>query len=116
MVTHFTKNEKKRGMTSLPSYGQFLSPSKRINGMNLERLQNLKCTPNEPPKEPFIIGVCGGTASGKTTVCQQIVKSLKNKRVAVISQDSFYNPLREDQRQLALKSEYNFDHPGLLTI
>jgi uridine kinase len=60
-------------------------------------------------KTPFIIGVCGGTASGKTSVCEDIVKKLENKRVAVVSQDSFYCSLSEE----AIKevSKQNFDHP-----
>lgn len=65
------------------------------------------------PREPFIIGVAGGTASGKTTVCHKIVESLKedNWRVAVISQDSFYKTLSEEELDLAKKNLYNFDHP-----
>jgi uridine kinase len=84
-------------------------------GSNLQRLAALKITyaqqqqPNKP--EPFIIGVCGGSASGKTTVCAQIVKALANKRVVVISQDSFYRPLTKEEKELANKSDYNFDHP-----
>jgi len=61
-------------------------------------------------KRPFIIGVCGGTASGKTSVCEDILKKLENRRVVIISQDSFYRSLPED----ALKEvhSYNFDHPN----
>jgi len=61
-------------------------------------------------KRPFIIGVCGGTASGKTSVCEDILKKLENQRVVIISQDSFYCSLSEE----ALKGvhTYNFDHPN----
>eukprot|EP00698_Gefionella_okellyi_P017641 TRINITY_DN5194_c0_g1_i1.p1 TRINITY_DN5194_c0_g1~~TRINITY_DN5194_c0_g1_i1.p1 ORF type:complete len:254 (-),score=62.11 TRINITY_DN5194_c0_g1_i1:244-1005(-) len=59
----------------------------------------------------FIIGVCGGTASGKTTVCSKIIEQLKSKRATIISQDSFYRPLMPEQREAALKSDFDFDHP-----
>jgi len=58
---------------------------------------------------PFIIGVCGGTASGKTSVCEDILKKLENKRVAIVSQDSFYCSLSEDGVKEV--SKHNFDHP-----
>jgi uridine kinase len=61
---------------------------------------------------PFIIGVAGGTASGKTTVCDVIITSLKDQRVAIISQDSFYRPLTAAERENV--SEYNFDHPSAI--
>ena len=38
-------------------------------------------------KEPFLIGVAGGTASGKTTVCDLIMHNLQEKRVVLIAQD-----------------------------
>ncbi|KAL1228293.1 Uridine-cytidine kinase [Trichinella pseudospiralis] len=53
---------------------------------------------------PFIIGVGGGTASGKSTVCQEIVSRLGAQRhgiVAMISQDSFYRELEGEEKELA---------------
>lgn len=61
-------------------------------------------------KRPFIIGVCGGTASGKTSVCEDILRKLENQRVVIISQDSFYCPLSEEI--IADVGNYNFDHPN----
>ncbi|XP_039268909.1 uridine-cytidine kinase 2-B-like [Styela clava] len=66
---------------------------------------------------PFIIGVSGGTSSGKTSVCQKIIQCLKETsmskwgKVAIISQDDFYRELTSEQIALANKSQYNFDHP-----
>jgi len=60
--------------------------------------------------KPFIIGVAGGTASGKTTVCNQIMHSLHDQRVSLISMDSFYRGLTDEEK--ANVSEYNFDHPN----
>ncbi|EFA78181.1 uridine kinase [Heterostelium album PN500] len=60
-------------------------------------------------KEMLMICIAGGTASGKTTVCEEIIKRLENQRVAVICLDSFYRPLaHEDLENVA---SYNFDHP-----
>lgn len=41
-------------------------------------------------KEAFVIGVCGGSASGKTTVAQRIVEKLNVPWVTLLSMDSFY--------------------------
>ncbi|KAK7346586.1 hypothetical protein VNO80_21109 [Phaseolus coccineus] len=59
---------------------------------------------------PFIIGVAGGTASGKTTVCDIIIQQLKDHRVVLLCQDSFYRGLTNDE--LKRVHEYNFDHPN----
>lgn len=57
----------------------------------------------------LIIGIAGGTGSGKTTVVRKIVESLPEGSVAVIPQDSYYN----DQSELPLevRKKTNFDHP-----
>lgn len=79
---------------------------------NAQRLASLKYNyEKQRVKKPFLIGVCGGSASGKTTVCNKIVQSLSDKRVVVISQDSFYKVLNQEERTLAKNSEFNFDHP-----
>ena len=57
----------------------------------------------------LIIGIGGGTGSGKTTVVRKIIESLPDDSVAVIPQDSYYN----DQSHLPLdvRKRTNFDHP-----
>ena len=57
----------------------------------------------------IIIGIAGGTGSGKTTVVRKILESLPESSVAVIPQDSYYN----DQSNLPLevRKQTNFDHP-----
>ncbi|XP_046905659.1 uridine-cytidine kinase 2-A isoform X2 [Hypomesus transpacificus] len=67
---------------------------------------------------PFLIGVAGGTASGKSSVCSKIMELLgQNKidhhqrQVAILSQDSFYKVLIPEQKSKALKGQFNFDHP-----
>jgi len=77
-----------------------------------------------PPKgkwEPFLIGVAGGTASGKTSVCSKIMDKLgqhdlerHERRVVTISADSFYRVLEDEERKRAFIGEFNFDHPDAL--
>lgn len=57
----------------------------------------------------LIIGIAGGTGSGKTTVVNKIVNTLPAEMVAVIPQDSYYKSqwdVPEEQRK-----KTNFDHP-----
>ncbi|KAL4634406.1 hypothetical protein ACB092_04G197200 [Castanea dentata] len=65
--------------------------------------------PINPPKQPFVIGVSGGTASGKTTVCDMMIQQLHDHRVVLVNQDSFYRGLTDEE--LKHVHEYNFDHP-----
>ncbi|KAL4395815.1 hypothetical protein AHAS_Ahas01G0029600 [Arachis hypogaea] len=60
-------------------------------------------------KQPFVIGVAGGAASGKTAVCDMIIQQLHDQRVVLVNQDSFYHNLTEEE--LARVQDYNFDHP-----
>ena len=57
----------------------------------------------------LIIGIAGGTGSGKTTVVDQIVEELPLNEVCVISQDSYY----KDTSHLNFqdREDINFDHP-----
>ncbi|XP_036327531.1 uridine-cytidine kinase isoform X1 [Rhagoletis pomonella] len=69
-------------------------------------------------KTPFLIGVAGGTASGKSTVCKKIMEQLgqadmeqAQRQVVTISQDSFYRELTAAEKIKAQKGLFNFDHP-----
>ena len=85
---------------------------------------------------PFLIGVSGGPCAGKLTlneeihrwvnrspgksmVCQKIVEALQPidgvnaiNRVTVIAMENFYKPKTAEQRLLALRGNYNLDHPS----
>ena len=57
----------------------------------------------------MIIGICGGTGSGKTTIARAIVDSIGADKVVLVEQDSYYRNLSDmplDERHQA-----NFDHP-----
>lgn len=56
-------------------------------------------------------GICGGSASGKTTVAAKIIEYLGVPWVTLLSMDSFYKVLNEKQHEIADRNEYNFDHP-----
>ena len=57
----------------------------------------------------LIIGIAGGTGSGKTTVVNQIINQLPTNEVCVISQDSYYKAT--DELSYDERTKINFDHP-----
>jgi uridine kinase len=60
----------------------------------------------------MIIGICGGTGSGKTTVANKILKSVGARDVIFLQQDSYYRNL--DQLPLDFQKAVNFDHPDAI--
>jgi uridine kinase len=61
---------------------------------------------------PVVIGVAGGSGSGKTTVVRRIVESLGDERVTVLDHDRYYR----DRSELRLeeRATLNYDHPDSL--
>ena len=57
----------------------------------------------------LIIGIAGGTGSGKTTVVHQIMNELPDTEVGVISQDSYYKETHNLSYEE--RTKINFDHP-----
>ena len=49
-------------------------------------------------RKTLIIGVAGGTASGKTSVCQRILEELGLRDCLILSFDSYYKELTEEER------------------
>jgi uridine kinase len=64
------------------------------------------------PHVPVIIGVAGGSGSGKTTVVRRIVESLGDEQVTVLDHDRYYRD-RNDLR-LEERAALNYDHPDSL--
>ncbi len=60
-------------------------------------------------RKPILIGIAGGTGSGKSTVTKEIFKFIDEKNIAVIEQDSYY----KDQSDLSYEARVktNYDHP-----
>ncbi|SKA81768.1 uridine kinase [Caloramator quimbayensis] len=59
--------------------------------------------------KPILIGITGGTGSGKSTVAQEIYKGLPEEQICIIEQDSYY----KDQSHLSFEERVktNYDHP-----
>ncbi len=62
--------------------------------------------------KPLIIGIAGGSGSGKTTVTNKIIESLDQEKIAVIQHDSYYRDISHFDG--ADPSTINFDHPDSL--
>ncbi|GAK63885.1 armadillo/beta-catenin/plakoglobin [Moesziomyces antarcticus] len=64
------------------------------------------------PVPAYVVGIAGGSASGKTSVAREILKRLPNVPwVAIVSQDAYYKSLTPEQSKLAFQEQYDFDHP-----
>jgi uridine kinase len=61
---------------------------------------------------PFLIGIAGGTGSGKTTVANAIVKRVGEERIAILSHDSYYRDFVDLPKDIL--DRQNFDHPDSL--
>lgn len=61
---------------------------------------------------PLVIGIAGGSGSGKTTVAQTILQRVGQERIAFLQHDSYYKDLRG--LPTAQRNEFNFDHPNSL--
>ena len=60
-------------------------------------------------KKPFIIGVAGGTGSGKTTVTEKVLEAAGVGSVATLAQDSYYRD--QTELDLEVRERINYDHP-----
>ncbi len=58
---------------------------------------------------PLIVGIAGGSGSGKTTVAEEIAHRLKGESVCLVSHDSYYH----DHSELSIdeRAKINYDHP-----
>jgi uridine kinase len=61
---------------------------------------------------PLVIGIAGGSGSGKTTVAQEILQRVGPSRIAFLQHDSYYKDL--SGLPPAQRAEVNFDHPNSL--
>jgi uridine kinase len=68
----------------------------------------------KPDQRPFIVGITGGSASGKTLFLNQLLKSFAPEEICLISQDNYY---RNRQDQVVDEHGYiNFDEPQSLDL
>ncbi len=59
-----------------------------------------------------VIGIAGGSGSGKTTVQRRIMERFGPRRIALVDHDAYYRPL--DHLAPDQRARYNFDHPDAL--
>ncbi|MBN1349716.1 uridine kinase [candidate division KSB1 bacterium] len=60
-------------------------------------------------EKPLLLGIAGGSGSGKTLVARRIVDELGSEKVIIIQQDSYYKDLSHLSH--AERAKVNFDHP-----
>ncbi|KAJ1724040.1 Uridine kinase [Coemansia erecta] len=68
-------------------------------------------TPGGKNLPVYMVGIAGGSASGKTSVAKRIVESLDVPWVVIVSMDSFYRQLLPEESKRAFESNHDFDHP-----
>ena len=62
--------------------------------------------------EPVVVGVAGGTGSGKTTVAAEILRRAGTDHISLIQHDAYYKDLSD--LPVAQRAMQNFDHPDAL--
>ena len=70
----------------------------------------MSALPDAP--RPCVLGVAGGSGSGKTTVARTILETVGRERIAFLEQDSYYRDI--EWRSDAQLLRHNFDHPDAL--
>ncbi len=68
--------------------------------------------PTGGPQRPVVIGIAGGSGSGKTTVLRRLVEAFGSGRIAVLDHDAYYRDL--GHLPLDERARFNFDHPDAL--
>jgi uridine kinase len=66
----------------------------------------------DPKLRPCVLGVAGGTGSGKTTVARAILSAVGEGRIGLLEQDSYYRDVEWNSEAELLR--HNFDHPDAL--
>lgn len=61
---------------------------------------------------PIVVGVAGGSGSGKTTVVRELMRGVNPGRVALLHHDSYYRDF--DQLAPPDRARVNFEHPDAL--
>lgn len=67
-----------------------------------------------PAKKHILIGIAGGSGSGKTLFSERLAATFRRRPVDVVTMDSYYRPL--SHLELEARAEVDFDHPNALDI
>ncbi len=65
-------------------------------------------------KKPYLLGICGGSGSGKTFLLKKLQQQFPEEKLTLISQDNYYKALDEQARDE--EGLVNFDHPDSLDL
>src|SRR6266498_3598140 len=65
-------------------------------------------------RKPYLIGIVGGSGSGKTSFLRDLLRRLPEKKCAVVSQDNYYRPIHEQERDA--NGRPNFDLPSSIHL
>lgn len=63
-------------------------------------------------RRPVVIGIAGGSGSGKTTVLHRIIRAFGPEHIATLDHDAYYHSL--EHLPLEERAAFNFDHPDAL--
>lgn len=63
-------------------------------------------------QQPVVIGIAGGSGSGKSTVLRRIIRAFGLEHIAVLDHDAYYRAL--DELPVGSRGDVNFDHPDAL--
>lgn len=85
-----------------------MNTSGRLNGA----LNSPEPRTNDRLIRLMIIGISGGTGSGKTTVARRILENVSDEQIVFLQQDSYYRNLGD--MPVELRHQINFDHPDAL--
>lgn len=98
-------------MIALPGgHEPFRDRTRKCSRLHLQLLSDiLEC---EMIKHPLVIGIAGGTGSGKTTVTEKIMERLDLHRIALLQHDDYYRDISSFNGVPA--KDINFDHPDAL--
>jgi len=72
----------------------------------------MPAVPSSADHRPFLLGVAGGTGSGKTTVARSILEAVGETRLALLEMDSYYWDVDWEHQGDLLR--HNFDHPSAI--
>ncbi|KAI8980099.1 armadillo/beta-catenin/plakoglobin [Trametes punicea] len=108
------------------SVSNTLNPSGRSEVLLQAKKNTILTSHGRPPwygedgnhlSDAFVIGIAGGSASGKTHVARCIVQALGSiPTVVILSQDSFYKRHSPEDLELAFANRYDFDHPDAIDM
>ncbi|MEO0468561.1 MAG: uridine kinase [Bacteroidota bacterium] len=64
--------------------------------------------------QPYLVGICGGSGSGKTYLLEKIKSRLPEDQITIISQDNYYLPYEKQEKDA--EGLVNFDHPKSVNL